>query len=447
MDYNLKTKEGKEQYIKYICDKANEVFKDGDRYTYKEIAEILGDEIQKSNTNRSRRIKMWDEHCFNIKQISGTKKYEITNIKKAPTEIVDNRDGNSMFMKYTKPLMLNYMMNNPSGEMIVSRTQLMKDLGFVNDKWGLAHELESNRTLLSKNEELNPTMYDIWDLIDNAGSSFRRVLMNTLYHMKKRFDKDGRPVGMFLIDLDSIYTFVNTVYYMKIDKEEFPAHYETMDKATMDYMISTGKWSPLDFQSEEVHRNSNKEELDEIHSIYRQILTNHKLESFESIPNRDVAYEVYADIDKAIIDTFKCDYYYEKLHIKYRLSDVKMFYDMKEDYHKLVQEFNEMVALNQSVNANKRMLDAYKVVENNTMLKVISLGDYEEVKKTIQTDTDLSKADKMALTRINPNYMDFNDLMINKYIVTGDTTIQDIREKNGFKITHVEPTDFHCYDI
>lgn len=447
MDYNLKTKEGKEQYIKYICDKANEVFKDGDRYTYKEIAEILGDEIQTSKTNRNRRIKMWHEHCFTLNKVSGSQKYEITDIKKAPAEIVDNRDGNSMFMKYTKPLMLNYMMNNPSGEMIVSRTQLMKDLGFVNDKWGLAHELESNRTLLSKNEELNPTMYDIWDLIDNAGSSFRRVLMNTLYHMKKRFDKDGRPVGMFLIDLDSIYTFVNTVYYMKIDKEEFPTHYETMDKATMDYMISTGKWSPSDFQSEEVHRNCNKEELDEIHSIYRQILTNHKLESFESIPSRDVAYQVYADIDKAIVDTFKCDYYYEKLHIKYRLSDVKMFYDMKEDYHKLVQEFNEMVALNQSINANKRMLDAYKVVENNTMLKVISLGDYEEVKKTIQTDTDLSKADKMALTRINPNYMDFNDLMINKYIVTGDTTIQDIREKNGVKIIEVESADFHCYDI
>lgn len=410
---NLRVKSEKEKYCELILERANDKLSVGEAYSYDTLCLLLGDKKMKSNQAISKRVALWNTSCFKLSKIeSGL--YVIEEIYETPRAI-DNRDGNGVFIKYTKPLMLNYLMKHPEGMVSVTRTQLIKELGFVNNNWSLAYDDNFKNSLLKQHANLNPTLIDLWDFIDNAGNSFKRVLNTTLNNMSEGINSNGDKKGMFLIRVKRGYTFVKTMFFKLEEKKASPDDYTKIPKSMFYMMVDKGFAKEEDYSCAQFHIDASEEDNDAIFNLYGSALEDMNLESLGDASWNEYL-DVYDDVNSSVCTRYDCDYFYERYVLKYDINRVKKHYDKREDYHNLVIEFNEIVAKSQSKNASNRAKRAFEKVYGDERLLEIARHNPEEVKGILLSNRELEQSKKRLLARVNPDYIKFNDELINTFI-------------------------------
>lgn len=394
--------------------------------SYKKLCEILGEKPQAGNSKKSQ-IKLW-ESCFSLEN-GGGNKLVVSEIHEDVKPIKDERDGNGgEFMKYTLPLMLKFLSEN-NGDITITRTQLMKKLCFFNDSWGKdRYEGWGQDKTLEKYKDDGMIIGNIWDLYDAAGASFNRTLEEVINYMGRgNWDRKSKKYeGMELIDLDTRYVFSRKVLVLKSEA-----------KSSNAYEIERSYWFSIPDNERElytekvVRQDATREEMKRIRSISRELMTNDNKESHKEITGKQANFKFQREFEEAICQEFNCDYYFEKYHITYIKSEVDALLEMR-NYEELAMEFNETMALNQSMNSQKRRISAIAMINSDTYKHLLSIAKMPEfIIDDMLNGDNLTDMEKKLLARISPQFTSITDKIINDRMLINGGKIEDIRDKHG----------------
>ncbi len=424
----MKTIDGKLEYVNALKDIVKERLAVGQVIpSYKKLCEILGEET-KGGDSRKAQKKLW-ETCFESKS-GGGNKIVITGIYKDAKPIIDERDGNGIeFIKYTLPLMLGFLSQH-NGKVSISRTKLMEELYFFKNNWGKLRDGNEQSNALKKYRDDEMTVGDIWDLYDTAGASFRRTIEEVINYMGKgNWDKKRHKfIGMELIEVEKGYVFVRKMNVLKKEKNDVNA-FEVSDSEMFGMPAEeTSLYTEKMFNYE-----ATQEEVDIIKRLKRDMMTDDGKESNKDIKGRAANFKFQRNLEETICEMFDCERYYEKYNITYNKYQVDNLLKIG-NYKELQTEFNEKMALNQSINAHNRRADAFKAVaminsEQHKYLLSLSKKPFDEIEKIMRSD-ELTPMEKRFLSRLRPQFISLADKIINDRILV-DGSIEEIRDRNG----------------
>ena len=102
---------------------------------YKEMCKLLRQPDYSTNTAaKHNQLKRWKEH-INFEQVAGGRKFLIHEIIENEKKMRFKPAGNkSLYVTYIETIILQFLLGKPSGSVELTSTQLMKQLGMINDK-------------------------------------------------------------------------------------------------------------------------------------------------------------------------------------------------------------------------------------------------------------------------------------------------------------------------
>ena len=422
---DITTKEGKQEYINALRLIVNERLIVGQVIpSYSKLCKILGELPQKANSKKAQ-FKLW-ESCFSFEKGVGNKMV-ITDIYEEPKPIVDNRDGNGgEFLKYTLPLMLGFLSKH-NGQISITRTQLMKELYFFNERWSGLYEGSEQSEVLKEYRDDGISVGNIWDLYDAAGASFKRTIEEVLNYMGRgNYNSKRRKfMGMELINLEIGYVFAKKVIVLRSEKDNYTS--KEYDKSMWLCIPDNEKSMYTERIS---HYESTKEDMDTVMGIKRSLMTEAGKESQKDIRGRQANFKFQRDFEDAVQDTFNCEYFYEKYNITYDKTQVDNLLKIG-NYKQLQTEFNEKIAINQSINAHNRKIRAVAMINSERYEHLLSISNSPEDKLAeLMRGGELTAMEKKLIARIKPQFLTLNDKLINdRILVKGD--IEEVRDRYG----------------
>lgn len=161
---------------------------------YKTMCELLGEEVKEGNSKKAQ-IANWQRY-FSFKKQG--QRFLITEIYDEPfptAEIQRRREG--LYVQYIECLLMDIIANNAHGKkMVISKNQLYRTLGMVNDKY--ARFYESKETLVDIMDKIEDTaageakqgdtftMFDVSKFYSYSGFKLNDILTSALRSMSNR---------------------------------------------------------------------------------------------------------------------------------------------------------------------------------------------------------------------------------------------------------------------